>query len=67
MELTRVDVVHYAFIIGSILSGVLLERVAASFGNTTVVVAAMVLGLFWLVYYKYSIVPRLEHARHHSG
>lgn len=62
MEFDRTDVVHYVFIVGVVVSGVFLDRALASGGDVAVFGSAFFLGAFWLVYYKLSIVPRVEYA-----
>lgn len=61
MDFDRTDVVQYIFVVGVVVSGVFLERGLASLGDLAVFASAFVLGAFWLVYYKISIVPRLSH------
>lgn len=61
MDFDRTDVVHYIFVLGVVMSGVFLERGLASLGDFAVFASAFLLGAFWLVYYKISIVPRLSY------
>jgi hypothetical protein len=61
MDFDRTDVVHYIFVLGVVVSGVFLERGLASLGDLAVFGSAFLLGAFWLVYYKVSIVPRLSY------
>lgn len=63
MEFDRTDVVHYIFLLGVVVSGVFLERLLASYGDIAVLSSAFLLGAFWLVYYRVSIVERVEYAR----
>lgn len=61
MLFDRVDIVLYFYIVGILLSGVFLERLASPLGELATLGIAFVAGGVWLAYYKLSIAPRLEY------
>lgn len=61
MDIDRVDVVLYVYIVGILMSGVFIERLAARYGLPAVFSGTLFAGGVWLWYYKWSISPRLEY------
>jgi hypothetical protein len=61
MQFDRVDIVLYFYIVGIILSGVFLERLATPFDELATLAFAFIAGGVWLAYYKLSIAPRSEY------
>lgn len=61
MQFDRVDIVLYFYIVGIVLSGVFLERLATPFDELATLAIAFIAGVVWLAYYKLSIAPRIEY------
>lgn len=66
MDIDRADVILYIYLVGVLISGVFIERMAARYGQAALVSGALIAAGVWLWYYKWSITPRLEYVQQHE-